>query len=48
MHAEFGDIKVNKKTISTTKFRYISQTKSRPPTFSLYCNTKRKIKSLYN
>jgi GTP-binding protein len=43
MHAEFFDANNNKKSHIITKFRYISQTKTRPPTFSLYCNTKKKL-----
>ena len=27
----------------TTKFRYINQTKIRPPTFSLFCNSKKNL-----
>ena len=43
LHSEFLDIKVSQKPYISTKFRYISQTKSRPPTFTLYCNTKKKL-----
>ena len=43
MHAEFLDPKPYQKSYISTKFRYISQTKTRPPTFSLYCNTKKKL-----
>ena len=43
LHTDFLDTKVNKNSYISTKFRYITQTKSRPPTFSLYCNTKKNI-----
>tara|TARA_B100000029_G_scaffold264325_1_gene260522 strand:+ start:856 stop:2235 length:1380 start_codon:yes stop_codon:yes gene_type:complete len=44
LHSEFIDMNSNQsKAFITTKFRYISQTKSRPPTFSLFCNTKKKL-----
>ena len=43
MHAEFLDPKLYQKPYISTKFRYINQTKTRPPTFSLYCNTKKKL-----
>ena len=41
MHSDIIEVKFHKKSYIATKFRYISQTKSRPPTFSLYCNTKK-------
>ena len=43
LHSDFLDVKVTQKSYISTKFRYISQTKIRPPTFSLYCNTKKKL-----
>ena len=41
MHSDIIEVKFHKKSYIATKFRYINQTKSRPPTFSLYCNTKK-------
>ncbi len=44
LHSEFIDMNsINSTSFNSTKFRYIIQTKSRPPTFSLFCNTKKKL-----
>ena len=44
LHSEFLDKNSNKpKVTKETKFRFLSQTKIRPPTFSLFCNTKKNI-----
>ncbi len=40
---EFIGKESKKKSFITTKFRYVTQTKNRPPTFALFCNTKNKI-----
>ncbi|PPR26151.1 MAG: GTPase Der [Alphaproteobacteria bacterium MarineAlpha9_Bin4] len=44
LHSEFmNESSQNSKTYIPIKFRYISQIKNRPPTFLLFCNTKKKF-----
>ena len=44
LHSEFSNEKSFKNKLHiTTKFRYINQTKIRPPTFSLFCNSKKNL-----
>ncbi len=44
LRSEFSnESTIQSKKSRKTKFRYISQTKSRPPTFSLFCNTKKNL-----
>ena len=44
LHSEFSNEKSLKNKLHiSTKFRYINQTKIRPPTFSLFCNSKKNL-----